>query len=396
MPPIPGRAAGGGMPSKQDLQAAQAAARAKPDTPENDGSGNKKSKKDEEHHPHSFIARRLHAPKGHHDALEVDFNALLQAAEKETGSGEGLTIGKYVRARQMLRRAQVSKWHEYTLADEENVLERADERFRDEAVGLSSKTGAPTLSNPTRRQMELTRRGLELRRDKLRPDRPATEVEKSVYRSHVAGEIVCVGEDLPIMPQEVANTLTMQFGLRRIYMPRNELPYFENYKDGGHHFSARHMAHVEEIDMQHNHAFSRLPDDVGQMVKLTRLCLQHTAIFDFPPSFLWLTNLKHLDLTHCAFKYLPDRFGAMASLEYLNLRSNMLIELPPTFFHLKSLKMLDLSSNGMAYLAIKPFIDMESPEVSAGWEERIDPGSKKKYYHNTVTGVSQKAMPDCP
>jgi hypothetical protein len=58
----------------------------------------------------------------------------------------------------------------------------------------------------------------------------------------------------------------------------------------------------QEIDIQHNPRFSALWDDVGSLYSLTRLSVQHTALFEFPPSFLWLTQLKHLDLTHCNFK----------------------------------------------------------------------------------------------
>jgi hypothetical protein len=42
------------------------------------------------------------------------------------------------------------------------------------------------------------------------PDPPVSEVQKAVFRSHVAGELVCVGERLGEMPPEVSNTLSMQ------------------------------------------------------------------------------------------------------------------------------------------------------------------------------------------
>jgi len=56
--------------------------------------------------------------------------------------------------------------------------------------------------------------------------------------------------------------------------------------------------------------------------------VQHTALFDFPPQFLWLTDLQHLDLTHCGFKALPDRFGDLTGLEYV---PRLLICTPPLF-----------------------------------------------------------------
>ena len=72
--------------------------------------------------------------------------------------------------------------------------------------------------------------------------------------------------------------------------------------------------------MHQNQRFSQLWDDVGSLMCLQRLCLQHTAMCEFPPSFLWLTSLKHIDVTHCSFKLLPERFGDLASLEYLNIK----------------------------------------------------------------------------
>jgi len=152
--------------------------------------------------------------------------------------------------------------------------------------------------------------------------------------------------------------------------------------------------HVTEIDLQHNHKFSRFWDDVGRLASLTRLCLQHTGLYEFPPSFMWLTQLKHLDLTHCCFKELPLHLGELSQLEYLNLRDNMMIELPSTFHHLTNLKYLDLSGNGMAFLAIKPLAEMADPKVVAAWEVLESPAMHGVYYHNTITGESRKAMPE--
>ena len=67
-----------------------------------------------------------------------------------------------------------------------------------------------------------------------------------MYRSHVAGELACVGEGLGSLPPELANTLTMQMGLTRLYLPRNDLRRLEAYGSSrGRHLCAKHMMHVK-------------------------------------------------------------------------------------------------------------------------------------------------------
>jgi len=351
----------------------------------------------------SFKARRVHAPKGKRDGLETDFSSMLAKAsnedlkiEDEGGGGGGDTVGKYVRARQLLKRAAVSHEKEISNKEEGLIEARAAERHMDEMIRLSTNTGAPTLKNRTTRQMELKLRELTQRRDGAPPDKPATDVDNSVFRSYVAGEFVSVGENMTALPPELANTLTMQFGIQRIYMPRNSLTGFEAYHSHAKHLSAKNFLHVTEIDVQHNSKFVHLWDDIGSLASLTRINLAHSAVFELPPSFVWLTQLKYLDLTHCNFKYLPEKLGDLACLEYLNVQRNMLVELPPSFHQLKNLKSLDISNNGLAFLAIRPPAFGDDPVVVAAWETKVDPEDPQKvYYYNRVTKESRKAMPLC-
>jgi len=422
----------------------------------------------------SFESRRAHAPRGNKDSVETSFTQLLAESGGDEGSSEAgedgqNAVGRYLKARAKMRRAEEALERGFAARDESVLEDRAAERHQDEMVRISYSTGAPTLKNPATRQMELTRRRLEQQRGGpsnnahvndaydddaanaddvsssnvteesgsvgpgahsssgggggLQPtdnptttpapapataallpvpavDPPVSEVQKAVFRSYTAGELVCVGEKAgPGLPAECANTLSMQLGLQRVYLPRNDLEGFEAPEsDQGRHFHARHMMHVTEIDMQHNHRFSQLWDDVGSLMCLQRLCLQHTAMCEFPPSFLWLTSLKHIDVTHCSFKLLPERFGDLASLEYLNIKDNLLVELPPTFHQLKCLKHLDVSGNGMAFLAIKPLAEATDDSLDHAWEELPDPsstnGEKKTYWYNKITGQSRKAIPE--
>jgi hypothetical protein len=125
--------------------------------------------------------------------------------EENNGTGND-TIGNYVRARQLLKRAALE--HEKGFADKEEaqIEARAAERQMDEMIRLSTNTGAPTLKNRTTRQMELKLRELTQRRDGAPPDKPATEVDVSVFRSYVAGEFVSVGEHMKALPPEVFST----------------------------------------------------------------------------------------------------------------------------------------------------------------------------------------------
>ena len=56
-------------------------------------------------------------------------------------------------------------------------------------------------------------------------------------------------------------------------------------------------------------SLDRLPADFGQLQCVTKLNLQHNALIAFPDSFLWLTQLEHLDITHNLFKTVTDHIG---------------------------------------------------------------------------------------
>lgn len=49
-----------------------------------------------------------------------------------------------------------------------------------------------------------------------------------------------------------------------------------------------------------------MPDGIGQLVHLQRLCLSHNAIAALPACIGQLTNLQHLDLRNNSLKELPQ------------------------------------------------------------------------------------------
>jgi len=227
--------------------------------------------------------------------------------------------------------------------------------------------------------------------------------QRSVYRSYIEGKLNLVGYTSTCLPASMADTLSLQFGLRQIYMPRNKLEQLLNPKLGGHHLNAHNLMHVHSIDVSYN-LFSSLPYDSGAMVNLLHLNLARNRLASLPPSFLLLGKLKTLDLSHNTFSRLPEHFGWLSSLEALNLANNMLVEIPPSFPLLVNLKTLDITANGMAYLAIVPMLDPtqtrpDKAEKAAqiedleAWEEVIDKTSKKKYYVNRITGEARRYLP---
>lgn len=345
----------------------------------------------------SFEYRRAHAPLGHGDALQVDFNKSLQAGETPI-EGEGSSIslnascGRYKQARKQLRRAQVAHLQNLALIDDEHAQHKAAERIFEERVKLSATTGVPTLRNKAERQLERSRAALERQKRGEPKPPPLTPQESAVEKSYARGELVCSASGLSTMPTTLCNTLSMQLGITRISMRKNNLSELLNTKECP-HLHVRNYLHVTEMDLQHN-KIKALPEDFGLLSRLKRINLKFNHLSSLPGSFVWLERLELLDLTSNLFRTLTDHIGKLRAIETLLMPQNALIEIPTTLPQLKKLKRLDLSGNGLCHLAIKPLVTAESEGVTEAWEEVIDPMSKKKYYYNSVTGLSRSSMPD--
>lgn len=344
----------------------------------------------------SFEFRRAHAPQGHGDALEIDFQKSLNEVDTPVkGSGSSISLdavgGRYRRARKELRRAQVAHEQKLAAIDDAHSLQKANERLFEARVKLSGTTGVPTLRNRAERQLEVARLELERERRGEVPPPPLTADQEAVGRTHVNGEFVCPAAGLTEIPPGLANTLTMQLGITRVVARKNTVQSMLN-QERSPHLHTRNYLHVTDIDLQENE-IKRLPDDFGLLCRLKRLNLKRNHLGSLPGSFTWLDKLVHFDLTENLFTTLPEDIGKLKSLETFIVSKNSLIEVPATIYQLRKLTKLDLSSNGLCHLAIKPPVTHEPVSVTEAWEEMVDPTSKKVYYYNSITGLSRGSMP---
>eukprot|EP00058_Branchiostoma_floridae_P015698 XP_002601186.1 hypothetical protein BRAFLDRAFT_75631 [Branchiostoma floridae] len=100
----------------------------------------------------------------------------------------------------------------------------------------------------------------------------------------------------------------------------------------------------DELELLTNIRLHTLPPEVGRLAQLERLDLSYNN----PPQTLLaevgqLTNVKHLDLSHCQLRTLPPEVGRLTQLKWLNLSSNPLQTLPTEVGQLTNVKHLDLS-----------------------------------------------------
>lgn len=95
---------------------------------------------------------------------------------------------------------------------------------------------------------------------------------------------------------------------------------------------------------------SALPDDIGNLINLKNLLLDHNQLVCIPSTIGKLTKLKLLDLSYNNLDKLPDQMGQLTQLTDLNLISNQLTSLPTSMDNLQSLARMNVSSNKLDQL----------------------------------------------
>ncbi len=93
-----------------------------------------------------------------------------------------------------------------------------------------------------------------------------------------------------------------------------------------------------------------LPAEIGQLVNLRALYLNHNQLTTLPPEIGQLASLIRLTLTHNQLTHLPAQIGNLANLTHLDLSNNQLTTLGRELGRLASLIQLDLSSNELSAL----------------------------------------------
>ena len=93
-----------------------------------------------------------------------------------------------------------------------------------------------------------------------------------------------------------------------------------------------------------------LPDDIGHLINLKNLLLDHNKLISIPSTIGKLTKLKLLDLSYNNLDKLPDQMGQLLQLTDLNLICNQLTSLPTSIGNLQSLARMNVSSNKLNQL----------------------------------------------
>ncbi|PIK61715.1 hypothetical protein BSL78_01345 [Apostichopus japonicus] len=107
---------------------------------------------------------------------------------------------------------------------------------------------------------------------------------------------------------------------------------------------------LERSNFQNGNWIMNLPENVGEMVSLTKLRLDENQFDRLPDSFGNLVNLEFLDLGQNRLRHLPDSFCNLKSLKSCFLSKNCLVELPQDFGKLNQLIELLLDSNQLREL----------------------------------------------
>ncbi len=94
----------------------------------------------------------------------------------------------------------------------------------------------------------------------------------------------------------------------------------------------------------------QIPDSFGRLVNLTELHLLNNDIGELSNSIGNLTNLTKIDLQYNNLSFLPDSIGNLTKLTELKLNNNNLRELPDSIGDLISLKKFDLNINRLTEL----------------------------------------------
>jgi hypothetical protein len=97
-------------------------------------------------------------------------------------------------------------------------------------------------------------------------------------------------------------------------------------------------------------SLKELPPEIGQLVNLKTLSLEHNQIVTFPKELGLLRSLKSLYAYGMKLEELPEEFGDLEALESLTLWDNKLTRVPASFGRLSRLATLDLHGNPITSL----------------------------------------------
>jgi leucine-rich repeat protein SHOC2 len=106
---------------------------------------------------------------------------------------------------------------------------------------------------------------------------------------------------------------------------------------------------ASELDLS-NKRLARLPESIGSVCTLKRLCLKENKLTELPKSISNLTNLDNLDITDNWLDRLPESIGSLTNLTELSLEDNYLEYVPESIGNLVNLTHLFLGINELSHL----------------------------------------------
>ncbi len=96
---------------------------------------------------------------------------------------------------------------------------------------------------------------------------------------------------------------------------------------------------------------TELPENIGNLINLTELELEHNRLTRLPESLGNLIHLTRLDLEGSSLTSLPNDIGNLSKLSDLNLEENQLTDLPISMGKLTELTDLNLEGNPLQDLS---------------------------------------------
>jgi len=96
----------------------------------------------------------------------------------------------------------------------------------------------------------------------------------------------------------------------------------------------------------------KLPDKIGDLTKLTDICISQNNLIYLPDSIGNLTNLIKLNVSYNKLTHLPDSIGNLTNLQKLFVDNNKLTRLPDTLSNLINLTDLYIYDNKISVLPV--------------------------------------------
>lgn len=105
------------------------------------------------------------------------------------------------------------------------------------------------------------------------------------------------------------------------------------------------LTDLKSLRVLHCADLEELPEEVGQLEKLTTLQLWNSGFRQLPSQITSLSKLQTLDISDTSIDELPDDLGNLTALQHLRIGGTDITALPKSVTKLKKLKSLSLSGD---------------------------------------------------